>query len=92
MANHPSAIKRNRQNTKRRSRNRATKSGVKTQIKTVLSSVEGGNREQAQAAVKTAQKLIMKAASKGVIRKQTASREISRLAKKTASGITQTKT
>jgi small subunit ribosomal protein S20 len=82
LAHHPSAIKRNRQNAKRRSRNRTIKSGVKTQIKTLLASVEAGDVELTRLAMKMAQKLLMKAASKNVIRKQTASRQISRLARK----------
>lgn len=85
MANHPSAIKRMRQNEKRRGSNRALRSLVKTQIKNVLSSAESGDSDQARRALQNAQKVLMKAASRSVIKKGAASRHISRLAKKVAS-------
>jgi small subunit ribosomal protein S20 len=74
-----------RQNEKRRGSNRALRSLVKTQIKNVLSSVESGDSEQARQALRSTQKVLMKAAARSVIKKGTASRHASRLAKKVAS-------
>ncbi|MBW2145741.1 MAG: 30S ribosomal protein S20, partial [Deltaproteobacteria bacterium] len=47
MANHPSALKRARQNRKRQLRNSAIASSVKTQVKKVLSAVENKNAQEA---------------------------------------------
>ncbi len=82
MANHPSAKKRHRQSLKRNERNNYTRTTVRTVTKKALKEIEAGNKESSPAAVKSAVQTIDKAASKGVITKKTASRKISRLAKK----------
>lgn len=79
MANHKSALKRIRQNEKRRARNRYWKSTMRTIIKQVRQHVEEGNLEEAQSALRDATSTIARVASKGVIHKRTASRRISRL-------------
>ena len=84
MANHKSALKRNRQNSVRNARNTAYRTQLKTSTKKVLAAVEANDKGGAQEAFKTATKLITKIAGKGVIHKRTASRKISQLAKKTA--------
>ena len=76
-----SAIKRARQAERHRLRNRAVKTAVKTVTKRVESAVSQKNKEEAQKAFIEAAQVISKAASKGVIHKNTASRKISRLAK-----------
>lgn len=82
MANHKSAEKRSRQNTTRRARNKAIRSGMKSEIKKVVTAVEENNVEKAQEALKMAIKVIDKTASRGTIHKKNASRKISRLSKR----------
>lgn len=82
MANHKSAIKRNRQNEKRSIRNRALRTQIKSHTKKVLTAVEEKNVEEAQKSLKEAATVISKVASKGVLHSRTASRKISGLAKK----------
>jgi small subunit ribosomal protein S20 len=78
----PSAIKRARQAVKRNLRNRTIRSTVKTILKKVESFIASGNREDVGKALIEATKTLNKAASKGVIKKNTASRNISRFTKK----------
>ena len=82
MANHKSAIKRNRQNEKRNEQNKTRRSKTKNVIKDVLLAVEEKNVENAQSSLKEASKIISKNAAKGVMHKRTASRKISGLAKR----------
>ena len=83
MANIASQIKRNRQNEKRRLRNKAVRSELKTRTKRAeIVAAEGG--DEATAALNEAIKRIDKAASKGVIHKNQAARRKSRLMKRTA--------
>jgi small subunit ribosomal protein S20 len=81
LANHKSALKRNRQAAVRNARNTHIRSTMRTLVKQVRSAVSAGNREEAQTAMDRAIPFIDKAATKGVIHKATASRKISRLAK-----------
>ena len=82
MANIRSQIKRNRTNEKRRQRNRAVKSELRTRVKTALNAA--GDTERGDEALRTALKKIDKAASKGVIHKNAAARRKSRLARAAA--------
>lgn len=77
-----SALKRVRQSEKRRLRNKAVKGAIKAIIKRVESAIASGNREDAGKALVEAIKTLKSAASKGVIHRNTASRNISRLTKK----------
>jgi small subunit ribosomal protein S20 len=79
LATHLSAIKRARQNEKRRLRNLQIKSTVKSFVKKVRVSVEKKDLEGAQKALWKAIPLIQKASSKGVFHKNTTDRKISRL-------------
>lgn len=81
MANHKSAIKRNKQNAVRTARNTHIRSTMRTFVKQVRVAVATGDAEAAQAALGLAVPYIDKAATKGVIHKATASRKISRLSK-----------
>jgi small subunit ribosomal protein S20 len=81
LANHASALKRARQNELRRMRNKAYRTKVRGAIKTVRQALEAKDQEAARAALKQAEPVIDKAASKGVLPKKTASRKISRLTK-----------
>ncbi len=82
MATHKSAEKRARQNEKRRARNTALRSSVKTEIRTVLTAATVKNKEEAATSLTQAIPAIAKAAAKGAFHKKTASRKISRLARK----------
>ncbi len=81
MANHKSAVKRARQAEKRRARNRAVKSEVRHRVKAVRTAVASGDSTAAAEQLKVAERVLRKAASKGVVPKTTASRSVSRLAK-----------
>lgn len=81
MANHPSALKRMRQNEKKRVRNMSYKSKVKTTVKRFLKAGQE-NAADAGALLSRATSLLHKGVSKGIFHKNTASRAISRLAKK----------
>lgn len=82
MANHKSAIKRNRQNEKRNARNKVYRTQLKTAAKKVLIEVEAGDKEEAEKELQAAEKIITKVASKGVLHKRAASRKISGLSRK----------
>lgn len=81
MANIKSQIKRNRQNEKRRVRNKAVKSEMKTRISQTIAAAEDDGAD-AEAALRIAQKRIDQAVSKGVLHKNTAARRKARLAQK----------
>jgi small subunit ribosomal protein S20 len=83
LANHKSALKRNRQSLVRRERNRANRTKVKTALKKIDAAIEvEGSVEKAQAALIAAVPVIERAAVKGAFHKKTASRKISRLTRK----------
>lgn len=79
MAYHKSARKRARQSIKRRARNRHVLSTVRTAVKKARAAVDGDDPAAAQGAVRVAEGQLRRAASKGVIPKTRAGRQISRL-------------
>ena len=79
MANHKSALKRNRQNHKRNVRNKGYRTLVKTLSKKVRNEAKAGNKEQAQKELKIAEKVIAKVGGKGILHSRAASRKISSL-------------
>lgn len=81
MANHKSAKKRARQTLKRAERNRRNRSQVKSAIKHVRSALTSTDAEGAGAALRAAESVLRRAASKGAIPKKRASRQVSRLAR-----------
>ena len=81
MANHKSAKKRLRQSIKKRIRNRNVKGAVRSAIKKTRAAATAGNFEEAETNFKVAERKLAKAATKGVLHKKTASRNLSRLAK-----------
>ena len=83
MANIKSQIKRNRQNEKRRLRNKAVRSEMRTRAKAAVTQAEAGGEDAAEA-LRIALRRIDKAAAKGVIHKNQAARRKSRLVKRTA--------
>ncbi len=80
MANIKSQIKRNRQNEKRRVRNKTVRSELHTRTKAAVAAAEAGedSAEKLQAAIRR----IDTAVSKGVLHKNTAARQKSRLIKR----------
>ena len=79
MANHASAVKRNRQRLKRTARNRAAKSELRTELKKARSVLQAAPKD-ASTAVKSAASALDRAASKGKIPAKRASRVKGRLA------------
>jgi len=77
---HKSTIKRARQAEKRQHRNRAVLSALKGAVRKVLTAVESKNAEEATTSLRLATSALSKAVSKGVLKRNTASRRISRLA------------
>jgi small subunit ribosomal protein S20 len=80
VANHPSALKRERQAKKRRDRNRGTLSSVRTAVKKVQAALSEKNAELVKTTFKEATSSLDGAAGKGVLPQKRASRKISRLA------------
>ena len=79
MAHKKSALKRIKQDEKKRLRNRARKNAVATYEKKFLSLVEEGKLEEAQKALEVCFSAYDKAAKKGVLKKGKADRKKSRL-------------
>ncbi|MFO0759025.1 MAG: 30S ribosomal protein S20 [Byssovorax sp.] len=80
MANHASAVKRNRQRIKRTDRNRAAKSALRTEVKKARAAVKSAPKE-ASTQVKAATSALDRAASKGTIPAKRASRVKARMAR-----------
>ncbi len=81
MANTKSAEKRNRQAEKRRAGNRAAKSRLKSSLKTSRAAVAETKGDAAKDILRGGFSEIDKAAKKGIIKKNTADRYKSRMAK-----------
>lgn len=84
MANIKSAIKRNRQNEKRRVQNRIVRGSTRTQVKKAKEAIGEENKDTALLEVQEAVKKLDRAAAKGVIHKNNAARRKSRLFKQLA--------
>lgn len=85
MANIKSAIKRNRQNKKRRLRNRIYRGRARTSVRDAKVVIEDGDLEAAREATLQAVSALDKAAEKGIIHKNNAARRKSRLMQRLAS-------
>lgn len=79
-----SAKKRLRQSTARNERNRAVVKDLKTQVKKVLKSIKGGDKDASAADFKAACSKLDKCATRGYIHKNVAARTKSRLAARLA--------
>ena len=79
MPNSPSASKRLRQSKVRQAHNKAIKTAMKTQLKKVLSAAQAGEVEKAETEYKLAAKRLDRAGAKGIIHKNAAARQKSRL-------------
>ncbi|MGA0597413.1 30S ribosomal protein S20 [Enterovirga sp. CN4-39] len=80
MANTVSAKKMARKIARRTEVNRARRSRMRTFLRKVEEAIAAGDRTTATQVLRTAEPEIMRAAQKGVLHKNTASRKISRLA------------
>ena len=81
MANHKSAEKRARQNTKRNEINRSNRSKLRTQVKKLRSVLSTADKKQSNELLNPTISLIDKAVNKGLIHKNTGARYKSRLTK-----------
>jgi small subunit ribosomal protein S20 len=81
MANIKSQIKRNRQSEAARLRNNRERSALKTKIKKFLETAESGDADAATESYRDAARSLDKAATKGIIHKNKAANQKSRLSK-----------
>ncbi len=79
MANTSSAKKAVRKIDRRTAVNRARRSQMRTYVRKVEEAIATGDANVAQAALAAAEPLVMRAAQKGIVHKNNASRKISRL-------------
>jgi len=79
MANTPSAKKAVRKITRRTAVNRQRRSRMRTFVRKVEEAIASGDAAIAAAALQDAAPVLMRAAQKGVVHKNTASRKVSRL-------------
>jgi small subunit ribosomal protein S20 len=79
MANTTSAKKAARKIARRERINKARRSRMRTALRKVDEALAAGDRNRAIAAIKEAEPEIMRAAQKGVVHRNAASRKISRL-------------
>ena len=82
MANTSSAKKAARKIERRAAVNKNRRSRVRTYVRKVEEALASGDQTAASAAFEAAQPELMRAAAKGVMHKNTASRKVSRLAKR----------
>jgi small subunit ribosomal protein S20 len=84
LANHKSAEKRARQSVRRNTRNSNTKAEVKTFERKLVRGIEAKAKDAVEL-LKAYKSVAMSAVTKGVLRKETVSRHISRLSKRVSS-------
>ena len=85
MANLSSSKKMVRKIERRTARNRDQKSKMRSFIRRVDEAIASGDKTAAETALRDAQPLIARAGRKGLMHKKTASRKVSRLAKRISS-------
>lgn len=85
MANTSSAKKAVRQIERRTAVNRSRRSQMRTYLRKVEEALTSGDKAAADAALRAAAPLVMRAAQKGIVHKNTASRKVSRLTKRVKS-------
>ena len=84
MANHQSALKRIRQNEKRRLHNRTFRNRTRTLIKQARAAIESGDLDEARKATQVAVRDLDTLASRGVVHSRNAARRKSRLMRQLA--------
>jgi len=82
VATHKSAEKRYRQSVRRRERNRVARASLRATIRKTLETVAAGNKESAKKDLLAAERALMKAARKHLLHDKSASRRLSRLARR----------
>ena len=82
MANTKSAKKAVRQTSRRTTANKTRRSRMRSSVRKVAEAIASGNKEAARAALKEAEPIIVRTAQKGMVHRKTASRKVSRLAKR----------
>ena len=85
MANTVSAKKMTRKIAKRTAVNRSRRSRMRTFLRKVEEAIAAGNQAAALEALRSAEPEIMRAAQKGIVHKNAASRKVSRLASRISS-------
>ena len=80
MAHHKSAKQRIRRNDRRATINRTRVSRIRSYVKKVEVAIAGGDKQAAADAFRAAQPELHRGVSKGVLRRNTADRKLSRLA------------
>ena len=81
MANHKSAAKRARQNITKNIRNSNTKKTIRTIEKSLRTAIDNKSTDEAKSLLLKFTSKVGKAAQKGILHKNNASRKISRLSK-----------
>lgn len=84
MANTKSARKATRKIARRTAVNKARRSVLRSSVRNIEEAIAKGDRAAALAAFKTAEPALMRAAQRGVVHKNSASRKVSRLAHRIA--------
>ena len=82
MANTKSAKKAARQTLRRTAVNKTRRSRMRTELRRVEEAISAGDKSAATEALRAAQPVIMRTAQKGIVHPNTASRKVSRLAKR----------
>ncbi len=82
MANTKSAKKAARQTVRRTAVNKTRRTRLWSSVRKVEEAIASGNKEAAAAALKEAEPIIARTAQQGVVHRKTASRKVSRLAKR----------
>jgi small subunit ribosomal protein S20 len=82
MANTPSAKKAVRKIERRTAVNRSRRSQMRTYVRKVEEAIASGDHGAAAAALRDAEPLVMRAAQKGIVHSNTASRKVSRLSRR----------
>lgn len=85
MASHKSALKKMKQDRRRRLRNRSHTSRLRTELKRIRAAIARGDADAAKTGLLAAESLLDHSATLGVIHRNAASRTKSRLARQTAS-------
>lgn len=82
MANTPSAKKATRKIARRTAVNKNRRSRVRSFVRKVEEALASGDKAAAEAAFKSAEPELMRAANKGVVHRNTAARKVSRLSRR----------
>ena len=85
MANTPQSKKRARQTERKLEVNKARRSRIRTFLKKVEEAITSGDKSAANTALKSAQPELMRGVTKGVYKKNTAARKMSRLSSRVKS-------